>query len=492
MRISLRKKVILVILSLLVLATIFSSVITNYELRGFYQSQIIEELQTRLDAVEYLLQTNPELQNPPDDSTYQYLRNYAHASRFRLTLIDSAGWVIFDSRVSRDYLQFVENHYHRPEIQMALSRGQGRHKRISATINQPLFYTAKTIDSPHIRFIRLAIPLVEINQVLRAVRWKIFGAGGLALLFFAFISYYLANRLTTPILKLSKAAESVKRGNLDAHFERFTHDEIGELADLLNEMVATLREDLIKLRRLEKVRSQFLGNVSHELRTPIFAVQGYLETILHSKGCDPETQNQFISRAYNQAVRLNNLFTDLIDISRIESGELKLSFIKFKLDDWLKKQAHDLQARADEERINLVYHPDETAANIWVTGDQEKLYQVMTNLVENAMKYNQPRGAVAIGFTRIDGEAEIYVADSGRGIEPEHISRIFERFYRVDKERSRAKGGTGLGLAIVKHIVEAHGSSVTVSSIVGGGSIFSFRLKIAKKKKSGMDERAQD
>jgi len=291
------------------------------------------------------------------------------------------------------------------------------------------------------------------------------------------LSLWVSDRLTSPIKSLSTVAESAKKGDLDVHFEHKSQDEIGDLADLLNEMLAKLREDFIKLRKLEMVRNQFLGNVSHELRTPIFAVQGYLETLLN-KEMKKETRKEFIVKAYQQAGRLNNLLTDLIDISRIESGEMKMNFHDFRLKNWLQKQVDELQGKAREQSVQLTFRAGDST-DFLVSGDQERLSQVMVNLIENAIKYNVRDGKVEVGCTNLKSEAEIYISDTGRGIAAEHIPRIFERFYRVDKERSRSVGGTGLGLAIVKHIVEAHGSRVIVSSEVGTGSRFSFTLKIA-------------
>jgi two-component system phosphate regulon sensor histidine kinase PhoR len=242
-------------------------------------------------------------------------------------------------------------------------------------------------------------------------------------------------------------------------------------------MLAKLRDDWEKIQKLEKMRSQFLGNVSHELRTPIFAVQGYLETLMDNKIENAQLQKDFVEKAYRQAGRLNNLLTDLIDISRIESGEMKMSFRYFDVHEWLAKQVAETQATAQEYNITLTLANPGPQRFVSVLGDRERLTQVMTNLINNAIKYNVPGGKVEIGYRESRDRIEVFVADTGRGIPADHLSRIFERFYRVDKERSRAVGGTGLGLAIVKHIVEAHDSEVTVQSKVSKGSIFSFFLK---------------
>jgi len=437
-----------------------------------------------MNEVEYVM-LNSNLINA--EKKYDRLNSLARNSHTRITLIDSVGIVLYDSNVAQDSLQYLENHITRPEIQMSLTEKIGFDKRISASIHKPMFYTAKTfnreqaVNNPLLEkvcFIRLAIPLKDVENVLNAVLWKIFSGGAIALVIIAVISYLFAYRLTYPIHKLSVVADTIKKGNLEARFEHKNKDEIGDLADLLNQMLEKLRQDLVQLRKLEKMRGEFLGNVSHELRTPIFAVQGYLETVMNMKGKDQKKQKKFIKKAYHQAVRLNNLLTDLIDISRIESGEMKMIFKKFNLSKWLNNIVEDLKESAEEHNVDLTFlNKDEN--KVYVIGDKDRLKQVIINLVTNAIKYNIKHGRVTVGYEQNGDKITISVSDTGRGIPKEHINRIFERFYRVDKERSRDVGGTGLGLAIVKHIVEAHDNQIFVNSQVNKGTTFSFRLNRA-------------
>jgi two-component system phosphate regulon sensor histidine kinase PhoR len=484
MKFSLRWRLIFTHLFLLLMVTVAAGLIITYELQRYYKSRLLEQLQTQLDGIEYFLES-ASFSYDQDRLNYELLAGFARASRLRITVIDSAGIVVFESGLPQDSLRFVENHLRRPEVRMALQEGVGHHERLSATVHQRLFYAAKKLRLrgektgllDRMRVIRLAIPLVTVEQALEEIRWNIFVSGGAALLFIGLVSYWASSKLTAPIQELARVAESVKRGDWEAHFKHYADDEIGELADLLNEMLAKLRDDLKQMRKLETMRSQFLGNVSHELRTPIFAVQGYLETLLNQNIESEEIRKGFIDKAYRQAGRLNNLLTDLIDISRIESGEMKMSFRFFDIQEWLAKQVTDLQTTAHEYNVKLTLVNAHYFRPISVLGDRDRLIQVITNLVENAIKYNVPGGKVEVGYRENQSGIEVFVADTGRGIPEEHLSRIFERFYRVDKERSRAVGGTGLGLAIVKHIVEAHGSRVEVQSEVGKGSIFSFSLK---------------
>jgi len=482
MKFSLRHRLISVHLLMLLIVTIAGGLITSFQLEKYYEGRLFQQLQTQLDEVEYLLARSAFGQKDAA-SHYDLLRGYARAAHARLTLIDARGVVVFESQVARDSLRFLENHLARPEVQQALHAGVGGDQRLSATTKKRLFYAAKKVGPRYqeqgalqgITFVRLGLPLEEVEAVLRDLRWKIFGGGGAALGFIALVSYWASSKLTTPLRKLARVAESVKKGDMEAYFEPESADEIGELAELLNDMLAKLRDDVKQMRKLQNMRSQFLGNVSHELGTPIFAVQGYLETLLDDKVKDEKLQKSFIEKAYRQTQRLNNLLTDLIDISRIETGDMKMSIRYFELKEWLAKQVSELQATAQHNGVTLELLPSHAPVN--VLGDRERLAQVLNNLVENAIKYNRPNGRVEVGYKDFVEEAEIYVSDTGRGIPEEHLGRIFERFYRVDKERSRAVGGTGLGLAIVKHILEAHDGQVHVRSQVGKGSTFSFRLK---------------
>lgn len=239
-------------------------------------------------------------------------------------------------------------------------------------------------------------------------------------------------------------------------------------------MFEKIQNDFARVEKLQKIRSEFLGNVSHELRTPIFSIQGFLETLLDGAIDDPKVNRNFLEKAKAHTISLSQLLNDLIDISMIESGEMRLSFRYFYLNEFVLPIVRELNPIAEAKNLRIVFQPSEK--NLQVFGDKNKIRQVLINLIQNAIKYTD-EGIVEIILTEEEKHVKIEVRDSGIGIPEYDLSRIFERFYRVDKARSRAAGGTGLGLAIVKHIVEAHSSKVEVHSEVSKGSEFSFRLK---------------
>ncbi len=239
-------------------------------------------------------------------------------------------------------------------------------------------------------------------------------------------------------------------------------------------MFIKARSDVEYLKRLERIRTEFLGNVSHELRTPIFSIQGYIETLLNGAIHDDKVNLHFLAKANQHTINLNNLLNDLIDISMIESGEMRMSFRYFYVKEYLESIITEMKPLADEKSIRLELEPVRDKLQLF--GDKNKLKQVLVNLLTNAIKYTES-GSVIIMVREEENAGQIVIKDTGIGIPEEDIPRIFERFFRVDKARSRVVGGTGLGLAIVKHIVEAHGSKVEVKSEAGKGSEFSFRLK---------------
>jgi len=247
-----------------------------------------------------------------------------------------------------------------------------------------------------------------------------------------------------------------------------------EIETALNQLTEKHKNDIAKMKRLERIRTEFLGNVSHELRTPIFTIQGFLETLLNGALEDPKVNRKFLEKAAAHTENLNNLLNDLIDISMIESGEMRLSFRYFNLMDFLTEVAKEFDPVILEK--NLQIEINQFNKKLEVFGDKTKLRQVLVNLIQNAIKYSSS-GKIELIVEEEKSHAILIVKDYGLGIPETDVERIFERFYRVDKTRSKDIGGTGLGLAIVKHIVEAHQSKIEVKSKVGVGSEFSFRLK---------------
>jgi two-component system phosphate regulon sensor histidine kinase PhoR len=231
--------------------------------------------------------------------------------------------------------------------------------------------------------------------------------------------------------------------------------------------------ELTRLKRLERTRQEFVANVSHELRTPLSLIKGYVETLLDGARDDPEVATKFLQTIDRNAERLKLLIEDLLTISELESGRVKLNLQAVPLRSVTDKVLADFKARAEARQVQLC----DEVPDLHVRADADRLEQVLGNLIDNAIKYGRQEGAVKISaHPRAPGEVEVVVEDDGPGIPPEALERVFERFFRVDKARSREQGGTGLGLSIVKHIVQSHGGRVWAKSAVGQGASFYFTL----------------
>jgi two-component system phosphate regulon sensor histidine kinase PhoR len=233
--------------------------------------------------------------------------------------------------------------------------------------------------------------------------------------------------------------------------------------------------DLTRIRQLENTRREFVANVSHELRTPLSLIKGYVETLLDGAIGDPELSAKFLQIIERHSNRLTNLIEDLLTISRLESGQITLQLRAIPLRPFTAALIAELQTRARERGTTIANEVPDTLAG---RADPDRLEQVFVNLIENAIKYGRPKGRVTIKGRAVNGHVELCVADDGPGIPVEAKERVFERFYRVDKARSRDAGGTGLGLAIVKHIVQSHGGKVWVESEPGRGAQFFFTLPV--------------
>jgi two-component system phosphate regulon sensor histidine kinase PhoR len=256
-------------------------------------------------------------------------------------------------------------------------------------------------------------------------------------------------------------------------------DIIAEVKNEVDDWAKNKAEEIDQLRQLEKYRREFLGNVSHELKTPIFNIQGYILTLLDGGLEDSSINRLYLERAEKSINRLINIVEDLESISRLESGELKLEMEDFNIVHLVYDVFELQEMLANKQGIKLTFgkHYEKP---IRVHADKKRIIEVMNNLVINSVKYGKANGTTKVSFFDIGDQIMVEVADTGMGIAEKDIQRIFERFYRTDKSRSRDQGGTGLGLSIVKHIIEAHEQTINVRSKLGEGSTFTFTLNKAK------------
>jgi two-component system phosphate regulon sensor histidine kinase PhoR len=316
--------------------------------------------------------------------------------------------------------------------------------------------------------------------LVTSLAWWESGLLGLAL---GGVAYGAAHAWLVPRIKLAMSTLYQIRHHQFENLEAASvprGDELNTLIWQVYRTGQTLENEIRELKRMENYRREFIGNVSHELKTPIFSVQGFTETLLDGAVDDPSVNRSFLKKIMRNVSRLNNLTRDLTAISRIETGELEMDMAPFDLGTLIEEVTESLEMKAAEKDIQLQSQVPSGLPT--ARGDRERLRQVLVNLVDNAIKYNKAGGHVeVVARHRPDDEIKISVVDDGIGVPADHIARLTERFYRVDKSRSRNQGGTGLGLAIVKHILGAHERELMVVSRPGSGSTFGFTVPAAKK-----------
>jgi len=325
-------------------------------------------------------------------------------------------------------------------------------------------------------YVRTALPLSVIDERISQLRAIIAVGAGSAVLVALLLGLVFARRFSAPLTAMTSVAEAMAQGDYDQKLSITRSDEIGKLAGALNQMAESARDRMSELHRLEQIRRDFVANVSHELKTPIAAVRGLVETVIDDRKMTDEDRERFLAKIRNQSMRLSSIVTDLLTLSQLESGNGMLETGLLDLCEVVRSTVTSLAQTAEARNIRVEVRLPEDPVRL--LGDEDALSQVISNLLDNALKYSPRDAAVWIRLRKENGKAVIEIQDRGVGIEPRDRDRIFERFYRVDKARSRELGGTGLGLSIVKHIVLAHGGAVDVESSPGAGSTFRVLLPV--------------
>ena len=395
----------------------------------------------------------------------------------RVSVIDKEGRVIFDSYDTD--VEALGNHLQRTEIQQALREGSGYDiKRMSQSTHETYFYSATRFDDV---IVRAAVPYsAELTRSLQADNTYIYYSGVLTLLL-GIVLYYITHRISRHIGYLREFAVKAEEGEkLDHELERrLPDDELGDISHTIIMLYWKLRhseEEKVRIKR------QLTQNAAHELKTPAASIHGYLESIIDNPDMPEDKKKHFLERCFAQSERMNKLLLDMsaltkldeIDDDRSEARQAYrpvdvLQIIQSALDD----TALQLQEKGIAPSLQLPQHVE-------VLGDQSLIYSIFRNLIDNAIAYATGASLLSITCAEVEKEGrhfyEFIVSDNGQGVEAQHLTHLFERFYRVDKGRSRKLGGTGLGLAIVKNAVVAHGGQATALSTPGGGLTIRFTL----------------
>ncbi len=555
-------------------------------MRQFFLDQTATDLKARAALLEKQISG---LLSPLDAAAIDSISKEAgRLSATRITVILPDGKVIGDSREAP---HLMDNHANRPEIMTALAGQTGKSMRFSNTLMQQMYYVAVPVKDRQkiVAVLRTALPATAVEAEIRSIRLKIALGGCIIALLAAGISWVISRRISQPIEQMKKSAEHFANGDLSHRLTPPQTEEMGGLADAMNQMAAQLNDrietiirqrnqletvlasmlegviaidteerivsinqtaarlfekepadcqgksiqeiirspalqqfiraaisntnpteeditvfqneervigvkgspifdanqdqigtlvvfhDVTQLRRLENMRRDFVANVSHEIKTPLTAIKGFVETLQQGKVEKKQEKERFLGIIQKHVDRLDAIIEDLLALSRIEQEDDKkeIQFESVKIADVFQAAIQLCRPKAEKQNIhiNLDCEKDTTALL-----DPALIEQAVVNLLDNAIKFSEPGSTIHVKSHHQGNEMILSVQDQGIGIAQKHLPRLFERFYRVDKARSRSMGGTGLGLAIVKHIAQAHGGHLTVDSKLGEGSHFSIHI----------------
>lgn len=320
------------------------------------------------------------------------------------------------------------------------------------------------------RYIRVSQFKDRIYAPIKTIRWIIYYGMFISIGLVILVSIWIARYLTKPITQIKNAAQDIVDGDVDRQIDLDRNDEFGKLATSLNQMAGKLREDTERIKLFAEKQRQFFADITHEIRNPLHTISGSLE-MLEVDGLPEKKRKKYHANVKKQVERISRLFKDLLTLQRYDSDESFIEKKEFDLSEIGTHMAEWYEDKAATKGINLQVSTHSCKA----MGDPGKIEQVVDNLVSNAVKYTN-EGSIKVDYYLDGKQVVVEVKDTGIGISEEHLNRLFDRFYRTDKARSRDKGGTGLGLSVVKSILMAHGSDINVESKVGEGTIFRFRL----------------
>lgn len=419
-----------------VLTMLATAIICIAMLSAAYTRRVVDDMEMTAD----MLCLSYETENPGDLSIYE-------TNNLRITLISPQGTVLYESDADADGM---DNHLERPEISEALSGGKGEAHRESTTLATDTYYYARLLDDGNI--LRVALRTNSIFTMYSGVLIALTGVGAVIVLAAILFSVLLARKLMEPVEGMAR--------HLDHVGEQQVYEELQPLSNAL----ATYQK---RTAELEKVRQEFTANVSHELKTPLTTISGYAE-MMQNGMVKEKDMAECAAKIHREAGRMLSLIGDILELSRLDEPQMHKDLRPVDLYGIAASCVESAQLSAERHQVSLRL---EGASHI-VLGEKGMLEELIANLCDNSIRYNRPGGSVTVGVydDPQSGGARLRVEDTGIGIPKEHQQRIFERFYRVDKGRSRETGGTGLGLAIVKHIVQQHGAQIQIKSAPDRGT----------------------
>ena len=425
-------KYLLVTVSLTLVATLLMAVAIFHHM---YREQILDDMRTYAEVISGMVNSGEEMKESYENPQPE----------LRVTAINKEGEVIYDSQAGQETMT---NHSDRPEIKQAEQEGEGYSVRHSDTLNRDMYYYAVRLQNGDI--LRIS---KEEDSIWSVFYRTMLGIAGIAVLMFLIcfvMSRYITESIVHPIEKMAEDIDNI--------------DQIDTYEELVP-FITTIRQQHMDIIKSAKMRQEFTANVSHELKTPLTSISGYAELIETGIAGENEVQ-RFAREIHRNSKRLLTLINDIIRLSELDGGHADNSFSELDLYDIAQTCVEMLRLNAESHGIHIFCKGE----RCMIHGNKEMIEEVVFNLCDNAIRYNKLGGRVDVTVSARDGQKVLSVKDTGIGIPDESKERVFERFYRVDKSRSKSTGGTGLGLAIVKHIVAQHEAKIEMHSEVGKGT----------------------
>ncbi len=433
-----RKKINTELVLIAAVAIILTSIFATFTYYRIFQTEVFGNLRTCAHVL---------AESIPDESSD--LGDYPVVDEdLRITLIDEDGTVLLDTSAD---VGGMGNHRERPEIKQAFLEGEGRDVRRSETVEKSTFYYAMRLHEGDV--LRVAKETGSIYSMFFDAIPALILISVILFAFCALLAHFLTKSFIAPIEKVAK--------NLDGQVD------VGDYKEL-TPFLETIQEQHQNIIKSAKMRQDFTANVTHELKTPLTSISGYAELIESGMTGEKETR-RFAKEIHRNAKRLIRLINDILQLSELDTRETVLETEKLNLYGMAATCVEMLKINAEPNKVKLSI----SGRAAWIDGNRSMIEELLYNLCSNAIRYNKPNGTVDVSVIETEEGVLLQVADTGIGIPEKHQERIFERFYRVDKSRSKERGGTGLGLAIVKHIVAEHGASISLESAEGVGTTIS-------------------
>ena len=471
---SLYSKLVLIMLVLILsLMAVVGAFLMN-EIRAFYLDDFYRQMKTVFETPELaeLLYSAADDAGAPSRmadiiKTYSGQLSIDSSSRNYYILNGDTGAVLIGSGSDTDTLAMT------PNILTAIAGSEGYASDPGASyMDVALPFEGKT--SGYIVYIK--DNKADVSSLSSALFEIIFEALLVGLLISALLSLLLAKTMVTPIQSLTKAAERVAAGDFSQKPSSDAADEIGVLTRTFNEMAGKLENTLDDLKKSEAMRREFVANVSHELRTPITSIRSYAETLQDDDDISDTTRKEFLSVIVTESDRMTKIVQDLLTLSRFDAGSIEFTFQRFSIEKSINDVYNAMQLEAQKRNHHFSVNIKTELPELY--GDKARIEQVLINMISNAFKYTRDGGVISIVSGYRDGDVWVSVRDNGIGIPQEDVPKVFDRFYRVDKARSRESGGTGLGLSIASEIISRHNGKIALTSQLGKGTVITITLPV--------------